>query len=129
MEPAMSVPWPMVPRPAAVAEAAPPDEPPGVSLGKAGFFVAPCRELRVNQRREKAGVLVRPTMIAPARRRLATGGLSSVAMRLDWMRSPLVVAKPAWSMLTYTVTGTPARGPGSSPRAICASMSRAAARA
>ena len=77
----MSVPWPIAPIPAAVAEAAPPEEPPGVMPELWGFLVWPCKELRVNQRREKAGVLVRPTMIAPARRRLATTGLSAAAIR------------------------------------------------
>ena len=40
---------------------------------------------------------------------------------------PLVVAKPSWSILTLTVTGTPASGPASSPRAIAASTAAACA--
>jgi len=68
-----------VPTPAAVAEAAPPEEPPGVRPASWGLSVSPCRELRVNQRREKAGVLVRPITTAPALRRLATQGLSTSA--------------------------------------------------
>ncbi len=76
MEPAISVPCPIAQIPAATADAAPPEEPPGVRLLLRGFRVWPCSELRVNQRIEKAGVLVRPTMIAPALRRLLTTGLS-----------------------------------------------------
>ena len=80
MEPAISVPWPIAQMPEATADAAPPEEPPGVSVALRGFSVWPCSELRVNQRIEKAGVLVRPTMIAPALRKLVTTGLSCAAM-------------------------------------------------
>ncbi|MEO1001435.1 MAG: amidase family protein, partial [Pseudomonadota bacterium] len=38
------------------------------------FIVRPWRALSVNQRSEKAGVFVRPTITAPARRRFATSG-------------------------------------------------------
>ncbi|CFL82099.1 Uncharacterised protein [Bordetella pertussis] len=41
----------------------------------------------------------------------------------------MVVAKPAWSCVTLTVTGTPASGPGSSPAAMRASTRAAAASA
>src|ERR1051325_8723648 len=60
--------------PAASAAAAPPLDPPGVIALFQGFSVAPCRSLSVNQRHEKAGVLVRPMMIAPAFFRLAVTG-------------------------------------------------------
>ena len=46
----MSVPWPIAPMPAAVADAAPPDEPPGVIALLRGFLVRPCSLLSVNQR-------------------------------------------------------------------------------
>jgi hypothetical protein len=39
----------------------------------------------------------------------------------------LVVAKPSWSILTFTVTGTPPNGPTSSPRPIAASIAEACA--
>ncbi len=124
----MSVPWAMAPMPAATAEPAPPEEPPGVRPGSRGFLVSPCRLLVVNQRSEKAGVLVRPSSTAPARRRLATTGLSSFATRSFCRRRPLVVAKPRWSALTLVVTGTPASGPSASPRARAASTASASAR-
>ena len=47
---AMSVPWAMWPIPAATAEPAPPDEPPGVSDASRGFLVSPWTKLVVNQR-------------------------------------------------------------------------------
>jgi hypothetical protein len=125
----MSVPCATAPMPAATAAAAPPEEPPGVTDGSRGLRVWPCSPLRVNQRSEKAGVLVRPSTTAPARRRLDTTGLSCSATRPRWMRSPLVVAQPFWSVLVLMVTGTPAIGPGSSPRASAASTAAASASA
>ena len=113
----MSVPWPIAPMPAVTAAAAPPEEPPGVKAGSRGFLVAPCRRLLVNQRAEKVGVLVRPRINAPAARRLATTGLSSAATRPRCATIPFVVAKPCWSVLTFTVTGTPLRSPGGLPAA------------
>ena len=121
MEPPMSVPCARCPIPDATAAAAPPDEPPGVSAGSRGLRVAPCSRLLVNQRSENAGVLVRPRMTAPARSRLSTTGLLVSATKSRCPRRPLVVAYPAWSVLTFTVTGTPASTPGSSPRATASS--------
>ena len=91
----MSVAWPSGTMPLATAAAEPPEEPPGVSVRSRGLSVWPCSELRVNQRSENAGVLVRPTTTAPAAFRLATTGLSIVAMRSFCKRTPLVVANPA----------------------------------
>ena len=64
---------------------------------------------------------------APALRRLSTTGLLLLAMASRCSFRPLVVAKPCWSILTFTVTGTPPRGPASSPRPIAASMAEACA--
>ena len=66
MDPAMSVPCAIAPIPAATAAAPPPDEPPGVIAEFKGFLVWPCKEFRVNQRKENAGVLVRPIITASA---------------------------------------------------------------
>src|SRR5438105_4926558 len=125
----MSLPWPSAPMPQASAAAAPPLEPPGVTPLFHGFSVAPCRSLSVNQRQENAGVLVRPIMIAPALRQLATGGASASAMTSRKATTPLVVAWPRWSVLTLTVTGTPCSGPNGSPRRTCSSAAPAAASA
>src|SRR6267142_582408 len=113
--------------PAATAAPAPPDEPPGVMPGSRGFLVSPCTRLVVNQRYEKAGQLVRPRITAPDLRKLSITGLLLLAIASRCSFSPLVVAKPTWSILTFTVTGTPASGPASSPRAIAASTAAASA--
>ena len=84
----------MAPMPAATADEAPPLEPPGVCARDQGLSVRPCRSFSVNQRTENAGVLVRPMITAPARRRLATTGLSSVARLSLKATTPLVVARP-----------------------------------
>ena len=121
----MSVPTASGPIPAATAAAAPPLDPPGVSDGWRGLRVWPCTRFDVNQRSANVGELVRPSRIAPAFLRLPTTGLSACAIRFSCRRVPLVVAKPAWSTLIFTVTGTPESGPGSSPRAIARSTSSA----
>jgi len=95
--------------------------------GIARVLVSPCTRLVVNQRYEKAGQLVRPRITAPDLRKLSITGLLLVAIASRCSFSPLVVANPTWSMLTFTVTGTPASGPASSPRAIAASMAAASA--
>ena len=81
--------------PAANAAAAPPLDPPGVIALFQGFKVAPCRSLSVNQRQEKAGVLVRPMMIAPAFFRLAATGASSGAITSRNATMPFVVGVAA----------------------------------
>src|SRR5450759_483493 len=66
-------------------------------------------------------------MTAPALRRLSITGLLLCAMTSRCNLRPLVVANPSFSILTLTVTGTPASGPASSPRMIAASMAAASA--
>ena len=128
-EPPMSLPCAMAPMPVAVAAPAPPLEPPGVTEGSRGFSVRPCSALSVKMRIEKAGALVRPTMMAPACLRLATTGLSSLAMKSFSGTTPLSVGSPAWSTLTLVVTGTPCSGGRAWPRARAASAVSAAPRA
>src|SRR5580704_12787153 len=125
----MSLPWAMAPIPVAVAAPAPPLEPPGVTEGSRGLSVRPCSALSVKMRIEKAGALVRPTMMAPACFRLATTGLSSVATKSFRGTTPLSVGSPAWSTLTLVVTGTPCSGGRAWPRERAASAVSAAARA
>ena len=78
--------------PLASAAAAPPLEPPGVRSRDQGLNVRPRSALSVCQRMLKAGVLVRPTMMAPARFQLATGGLSLVAVTSLKATTPFGVA-------------------------------------
>src|SRR5271156_1588383 len=103
----------MGPKPAAAEAPAPPDDPPGDASGCHGFQVRPCSGFTVVARMESSGVLVRPTTMAPARRRLRTIGESAGATRLANAGSPFVVAWPSWSTFTLIVTGTPNSGPGS----------------
>ena len=77
----MSLPCAIGTMPAATDAAAPPLEPPGVTPRRHGLCVRPRRSFTVSRRKLNAGVLVRPTTIAPARLRFATTGLSSVATR------------------------------------------------
>src|SRR5215468_4215256 len=79
-EPPMSLPWWIGPKPAAAAEPAPPEEPPGDASGCHGFFVRPWSGLSVVARIDSSGVFVRPTMMAPAARRFATTGASEGAI-------------------------------------------------
>src|SRR5215831_14309005 len=74
------------------------------------------------------GALLRPSSTAPARTTLSTAGLLNLAMRCSYTLLPSVVANPAWSMFILTVTGTPARGPGSFPRANRSSTRSACSR-
>ena len=115
--------------PAATLDAAPPLDPPGVCASDHGLRVRPRRSLSVSRRKLKPGVLVRPRMMAPAAVQLVTTGLSAFATRSRNATIPLVVAQPAWSMFSFTVTGTPCSGPSASPRATAASARSAASRA
>src|SRR5260370_27462883 len=77
IEPPPSVPTWSGPRPAAAAAEAPPLEPPGVRSRFHGFRVGPKRRLCVAPIQPNVGVLVLPSMIAPAAFRRWTMGASS----------------------------------------------------
>ena len=72
----MSVPSASGTQPVATATAEPPDEPPGLSAGFHGLRVAPHSGLRVKLEYANSGVVVLPTMIAPAARSRSTITLS-----------------------------------------------------
>jgi hypothetical protein len=113
--------------PNAAAAAAAPLEPPGVTCGFHGLSERPCRSLSVNQRSEKDGALLRPTITAPARLKFETTGASVSATRFFSAATPPSVAPPATSTLTLMEMGTPCNGPTASPRARARSPSSAAA--
>ena len=125
-DPPMSFPWWIGPNPIAAAAEAPPEEPPGDASSSHGLKVRPCSGLSVVPRIESSGVLVRPTMIAPASRRLRTTGEWSGAMRSANAGRPFVVACPATSMFSLMVTGTPCSGPSVSPLTTSRSFCSAA---
>jgi hypothetical protein len=128
-EPPMSLPWWMGPKPAAAAEPAPPDDPPGDASGCHGFRVRPCSGLSVVARIDSSGVFVRPTMIAPAFRRLRTSGASSGAITFANAGMPFGVGLPCWSTFSLIVIGTPCSGPRTRPAASASSARRASASA
>src|SRR6185437_2577456 len=99
---------------AASAAPAPPLEPPQVTAGFQGLSVRPCSRFSVIARIDIAGALLRPITIAPARRRLPTCGLSSLAINSLKRTTPLSVGQPAWSELILVVIGTPCSGPSGS---------------
>jgi hypothetical protein len=80
IEPAPSVPSASGASPAATAAAAPPLDPPALAscAGSQGLRVTPKRGLLVSPFQPNSGVLVFPTMIAPAARTRAVTGASSV---------------------------------------------------
>src|SRR2546425_1367561 len=114
--------------PAASAAAAPPLLPPGVCARCHGLKVRPRSSLSVCQRRLNAGVLVRPTMTAPARLQFATGGLSLFAARSFKAGPPLGVAPPSLSVFSLVLTRPPGRGATASPPRTAAAAPAAAAR-
>src|SRR5262247_2617126 len=77
MEPPPSVPTASGARPAATAAPAPPDDPPGVRSRFHGLRVRPKIRLSVMPTQPSVGVLVLPTMMAPAAFMRATAGASS----------------------------------------------------
>ena len=125
----MSLPWLMAANPAAPADAAPPEEPPGDACESQGFRVRPCSGLSVVSRIDISGVLVRPIRMAPAFSKFDTTGEWSGAMVSLNISIPLVVARPLVSTFTLTVTGTPCSGPSVLPSATAASAACAAVRA
>src|SRR5436309_5491194 len=125
----MSLPCASAPIPTATAHAAPPLDPPGVSVGSHGFRVAPYKSLSVNHRNENAGTLLRPMITAPAVLRLATEAESSLASASLNATTPFVVGWPARSALILVVIGTPSSGGNLPPRARRRSASSAAFRA
>src|SRR5215469_18368230 len=79
-EPPVSEPVATGTSPQARATAAPPDEPPQVFVRSYGLRVAPKTVLNVCDPAPNSGVLVLPTVIAPARRIRSTIRSSSVGM-------------------------------------------------
>ena len=128
-EPAMSLPWWIGPNPATVAAPAPPDEPPGEASGCHGLRVGPSMGLDVVKRIDSSGTLVRPTKMAPARRRLATTAESAGAMVPARAGRPFGVGWPSTSRFCLMVTGTPWSGPSGAPAARASSAATAAAMA
>ena len=127
MEPPKSVPSPRGDIPEAMAEASPPLEPPAVCSRFHGLRVSPNTRLPVSHHRANSGMLVFPSRIPPApRSRVYTKASCSDTLSANSF-DPKVIRSPAVSMQSFSVNGTPCRGPNSSPRITAASASRAKA--
>ena len=129
MEPVLSLPTSRAVNPAARAAHAPPLEPPTVRSRSQGLLVRPNRGLSVCRPNVRGGRLVLPMMIAPARLNRAATVPSSTGMYPASDGKTEVVRMPAVEWESFSVTGTPWRGPHSIPRARDRSASLALARA
>ena len=116
-------------KPAATAAAEPPLEPPGTRFTSCGFRVAPNAEFSVDDPIANSSRFVLPIAIPPAARTRSTtvavyGGSQPLRIFEEH-----VVAMPRVQRLSFRATGTPASGPGSSPRLTAASTASAASSA
>ncbi len=115
--------------PAAVAEADPPLDPPGVREVSHGLRVMPHASVSVKPQMASSGRFVLPRTIAPAARSRRTISPSAVAGSSKPL-VPQAVTSPSRSSVSFTAMGTPASGIRlPSPAASLASTSVASARA
>ena len=114
--------------PAATAAALPPLEPPGLRSVFQGLRVTPKAGPSVSPMIASSGVVVLPTITAPAARRRRTSSESCLAGR-SGAALPWVVSSPATSWVSLTAIGTPSSGRSSSaPRRASACFASAIAR-
>ena len=117
IDPPPSVPMVSGPMPDATATAPPPDEPPGVLETFHGLRVMPVSGLSVTPFHPNSGVVVFPSSTAPASRRRATAGASSIhGPAGSTVRDPRRVGHPAVSSRSLIDAGTPSRGPSGASR-------------
>src|SRR5439155_18622605 len=124
-EPPMSLPSASGTQPDATAAPDPPDEPPGVRSGFQGFRVTPQRGLSVKLEYANSGVVVFPTMIAPAPCRRSTSKALSSGTQCSKAYEPRVVRLPFVGVRSLIATGTPCNGPTGTPAVSVSSASRA----
>src|SRR5258708_4857293 len=87
-DPAASVPMPTIPRPDAVAAAAPPLLPPACRSGSSGVVVTPFSGLSVSPFQANSGVVVLPRKTAPDVRRRPIDTASGGAAPSEVVRAP-----------------------------------------
>jgi len=124
----MSLPTSSGVSPAASAAAPPPVDPPGVRAGSHGFTVRPKIGLSACQSARTGGTFVLPTTTAPALRTRVVAGASWSETKRDHSGTPTVVRRPVTLIDSFSVIGSPRRGP-SSPRARAVSAASAWRRA
>src|SRR5712692_4668813 len=120
MDPPPSVPMCNGPKPAAAAAEAPPLEPPGVRSRFQGLRVGPNSRLWVAPIQPNVGVLVLPSMMAPAARSRSTIGASSAGTLSRNSGVPKVVRTPLVTTRSFTENGTPCNGPRVAPLRVSA---------
>ena len=128
-EPPVSLPSATGTRPAATTAALPPELPPGTRSVSRGLSVGPKMELSVVLPIANSSMFVLPTRTAPASFIFLTAVASYCGTQPLSILLQQVVSIPLVQKLSLTAKGTPASGPGSSPRAIASSILRAAASA
>ena len=129
IEPPVSEPRPTAAKPAATAAADPPLEPPGTRSGRRGLRVGPKAEFSVDEPIANSSRLVLPIGTPPAATTRSTTVAEYGGRHPSRIFDEHVVGIPRVHMLSLSATGTPASGPGSSPRPTDASTASAAARA
>jgi hypothetical protein len=115
--------------PAATDAEAPPEDPPGVRAGSQGLRVTPDNRLSVRPNMASSGVVVLPTITAPAARNRSTQMSSPSGMCSRNSRLPHRAGRPATKILSFTDTGIPSSGPRRAPAAWRAVAAVAAAKA
>src|SRR5215204_497792 len=116
IEPAPSLPCARGPRPAATAAAAPPLDPPGVFCRFQGLNEGPNTRFPESPFQPSSGVLVFPSMTAPAVNNRSTTGASSSGIQPGSINEPRAVRIPLVGVRSLIEIGTPASG-GASPTA------------
>ncbi len=125
IEPPPSLPCASETMPDATAAPLPPDDPPGVRDVSHGLRVGPKRSGSVTGRIPSSGVLVLPTMIAPAARSFRTVALSCDGTQSPIASMPWVVRIPSVKAIRSLIAiGTPASG-RSSPGLIASASASA----
>src|SRR5207302_8626164 len=115
--PPESLPSPKGDKPAAIAAASPPLEPPGDRSRSYGLFVRPYTGLSVALPPPHGGQFVFPSRIPPAARTRATTVASRARTYVVRSATPSAATRPAVSITSLTVNGTPCSGPPGCARA------------
>src|SRR5918994_645714 len=114
-EPAPSLPCASGPSPAATAAAAPPLDPPGVFARFHGLNEGPNTRFPESPFQPSSGVLVFPSMTAPAAYSRSTTGASSSGTQLASINEPRAVRIPRVGVRSLMDIGIPASGGASPP--------------
>ncbi len=107
---------------APTAAASPPLDPPGESRWSRGFRVSPKRRFPVWIASPNSGQFAFPRRTAPAALRRSTAVEPQGDAKSRKIRLPAVARTSRVAMRSLTVNGTPASGPGSTPRAVASSI-------